>query len=127
MSEPESDEIAEIIKAERRWVQAHRDLDLETLESMLAEDYLQVRSDGSVIGKQEVLESYRSGKRHWEIAESDEYQINLLGNSAILIGRWQSKGKNDGETFEYTARYMSVYVKRDGKWKIAADQSTTIR
>lgn len=126
MSEPDSVETVEIIEAERRWVQAHRDLDLEVLESMLAEDYLQIRSDGSVVGRQEVLDSYKSGKRYWEIAESDEYKINVLGNSAILIGRWRGKGENDGESFDYTARFMSVYVKRSGKWLIAADQSTPL-
>ena len=126
MPDSKSQSKKEIIKAERCWVQAHLDLDLEIIESMLAEDYTQIRSDGTVAGKQETLESYRNGKRSWEKAESDQYQINLLGDSAVLIGRWRGKGESGGKPFDYSARFMCIFVKRNGKWLIAADQSTPI-
>lgn len=116
--------VNEVIEAERRWVQAHRDLDIATLENMLAEEYVQIRPDGSVVGMQVVLESYRSGKRRWDYAESDQYQVTILGDTAILIGRWIGKGENEGESFDYTARFMAIYVKRDSRWFLVADQST---
>ncbi len=124
MSNVDAVVIDEVIEAERRWVQAHRELDLATLESMLAEEYVQIRSDGAVIGKHDALASYRSGNRHWEQAESDQHQVSVLGDVAILVGRWMGKGVNDGEPFDYTARFMAVYVKREGRWLLAADQST---
>ena len=116
----------EVLAAERRWVQAHRDLDLDALDEMLAEDYLQIRPDGSVIGKQAAMQSYRSGNRRWDHAESDQHQVSVRGEVAILIGRWIGKGENDGERFDYTARFMAIYVKRDGNWLLAADQSTPL-
>ncbi len=118
--------VEEVIAAERRWVQAHRDLDLEALEDMLDDDYVQIRADGSVIGKQEALESYRSGKRRWDHAESDQYQVTVLGNAAILVGRWIGRGENEGEPFDYTARFMAIYLKRDGTWRLIGDQSTPL-
>ncbi len=118
--------VEEVIAAERRWVQAHRDLDLEALEDMLDEDYVQIRADGSVIGKQEALESYRSGKRRWDHAESDQYRVTVIGNSAILVGRWIGRGENDGTPFDYAARFMAFYVNRDGRWLLVADQSTPL-
>ncbi len=118
--------VEEVIAAERRWVQAHRDLDLEALEDMLDDNYVQIRADGSVIGKQEALKSYRSGKRRWDHAESDQYRATVIGNSAILVGRWIGRGENDGEPFDYTARFMAFYVNRDGKLLLAADQSTPL-
>ena len=118
--------VEEVIAAERRWVQAHHDLDLEALEDMLDEDYVQIRADGSVIGKQEALESYRSGKRRWDHAESDQYRVTVIGNSAILVGRWIGRGENDGAPFDYAARFMAIYVNRDGRWLLVADQSTPL-
>ncbi len=118
--------VEEVIAAERRWVQAHRDLDLEALEDMLDEDYVQIRADGSVIGKQEALESYRSAKRRWDHAESDQYRVTVIGNSAILVGRWIGRGENDGTPFDYAARFMAFYVNRDGRWLLVADQSTPL-
>ena len=116
--------VEEIIEVERRWVQAHRDLDLEVLEDILDEDYVQIRPDGSVVGKLAVLESYKSGNRRWDQADSDQYRVSVLGDVAILIGRWVGRGENEGEPFDYTARFMAIYVKRDGRWLLVADQST---
>ncbi len=126
MSISDDRSVEKVIAAERRWVQAHRDLDLDALEDMLDEDYVQIRPDGSVIGKQEALKSYRSGKRRWDHADSDQYKVTVLGDAAILVGRWIGRGVNDGEPFDYTARFMAFYTKRDGQWLIVADQSTPL-
>jgi len=72
MSQPDTTPEGEIIEVERRWVQAHRDLDIDVIREILAEDYVQVRADGKVIGKAEVLQSYQTGRRYWDLAQSDE-------------------------------------------------------
>lgn len=116
----------EVLDVERRWVQAHRDLDLAVIEEILADDYVQIRSDGVLVGKAEALQSYRSGTRRWELAESDEYRLAIHGDVAILVGRWRGRGVNDGARFDYTARFMAVYVRRGGTWLLRADQSTPL-
>lgn len=118
--------IQEVIATERRWVEAHRQLDLAVIEEIMAEDYTQIRSDGSVIGKAQALASYASQTRHWDQADSDQYQVRIYGDLAILIGRWIGQGENDQEAFDYTARFLAVYKKTTAGWKLAADQSTTI-
>jgi ketosteroid isomerase-like protein len=117
----------EIIAVERAWVKAHRELDLETISDILSDQYRQIQADGKVIGKAELLESYRSESRHWEVAESDEYEIRLLGNTALLIGRWRGKGQNRGEKFDYTARFLAVYQLEDGQWKLVSDVSVPLK
>jgi len=115
--------IDEVASVEPRWVQAHRDLDIDTIKEILDEDYLQIRADGSVIGKAEALESYRSGKRRWDFAESDAYQISVRGEVATLVGRWRVRGENDAESFDYPARFMAIYARRGDAWRLFADQS----
>jgi ketosteroid isomerase-like protein len=44
----------------------------------------------------------------------------------VLHGRWRARGVNAGQRFDYTARFLSVYVKRDGRWQMVAAQSTPI-
>ena len=126
MSKSEVSIIDEIIRVEQRWVQAHRDLDLPTLEEILAEDYVQIRADGEVIGKAEAMQSYRSGNRRWDLAQSDQHRLRVYGDVAILVGRWTGRGVNDGEPFDYRARFMAIYVRRDKRWQLAADQSTPL-
>ena len=115
--------IEAVIEAERQWVQAHRDLDIHALERLVANDYRQIRDDGFVIGRDEFIASYRSGTRSWEIAESDQYDVRLFGEVALLIGRWRGKGVHNGKHFDYSARFLAVYVLEDGKWKLASDVS----
>ena len=118
--------INEVLGVEKEWVQAHLDMDIEALERIMAQDYTNISPDGRVIGRDEDLASYKSGERKWEYAESDQYQVRVYGNTAVLIGRWRAKGVNNGESFDYSARFTSVYVKQDNRWRMAASQSTPI-
>jgi ketosteroid isomerase-like protein len=120
------DPAAEVLAAEREWVEAHRRLDLAALDRLMADDYAQVQSDGRVIGKAEALASYVSGKRRWDFAESDDYDLRLYGETAVLMGRWQARGVNAGQAFDYAARFTAVYVKRSGGWQLAADHATEL-
>ena len=126
MVDLENKAVDEVIKVEQRWVQAHLDLNMDVIIDILAEDYRQIQSDGSVITKDDLVASYQSGKRRWEYAHSDQYQVSIYGDVAILIGRWKGRGVNDGQVFDYSARFLAIYVQRDGDWKLVADQSTPI-
>ena len=116
----------EIIAVEQAWAEAHRTLDLKSIENILSDQYRQVQVDGKVIGKDELIASYRSGQRNWEIAESDQYEIKLLGEVALLIGRWRGKGEDNGKRFDYSARFLAVYQLEKGEWKLVSDVSVTL-
>ncbi|MEA3336709.1 MAG: nuclear transport factor 2 family protein [Chloroflexota bacterium] len=120
MSRNDQRKIAGVIETEKRWAAAHLDLDMDTIEAILSDEFMQIEADGSVIGKDELLISYRSGDRGWEIAQSDEYEVRLMGDVAILTGRWRGKGQNAGESFDYTARFMAVYRLEEDVWKQVA-------
>lgn len=57
----ESRLVADLLETERKWAAAHLSLDLDMLENILSDQYRQIQSDGTVIGKNELLASYRSG------------------------------------------------------------------
>ena len=114
----ESKLISDLLETERKWAAAHLNMDLEMLEAILGDQYRQIQSDGTVIGKEELLASYRSGNRRWETAKSDQYEIRLIGDNALVIGRWRGAGENNGKRFDYTARFLAVYLFENGKWKI---------
>ena len=122
----EAKSIEKVIATERRWVKAHLELDLDTLASILSDGYRQIQADGSVTGKEALLESYRSGDREWEVAESDEYDVCLYGETAVLIGRWRGVGENAGERYDYWARFAAVYVLEQGNWKLVSDVAVAV-
>lgn len=116
----------EIIVVEHAWLEAHRTIDLSILEMLMHPNYIIIKPGGEVISKKEALDSYKNG-RQWEEASIDELDIRIYGDSAVVIGKWQAKGTNQGKHFDYSARYISVWVKHKGQWKIATDQSTEIK
>lgn len=126
MKVPDAD-IQEVLETEQTWTQAFLSADLVTLETLMDEDYQQIQPDGSVKTKVEVLATFDGGERSWEIAQSDEHSVQRYGDVAILTGRWHGKGVNHGEAFDYSARFVSIYVKRPAGWRIVSDQSTPIK
>jgi ketosteroid isomerase-like protein len=125
-SEVPPDAASTVILAERAWVEAHRQLDVPTLERLMADEFIQVGPRGQLLAKGDVLASLRSGQRRWEYAESDQYQVHLYGIVAVVHGRWRAKGDNSGSPFDYAARYVAVWIYRQGHWQMVSDQSTGI-
>jgi hypothetical protein len=118
--------IRKVIDCDLRWAQAHRDLDLKIIEEILSEKYQQIQADGSSISKEELLSSYRSGERLWEVSESSDHKVRISGDLAIMIGRWRGVGFNQGERFDNSARFLTIYELVDGIWKMLLGISVPI-
>jgi ketosteroid isomerase-like protein len=121
------DPAQEVLSIEQAWTEAHRRGDVQTLEEIMAFDYVKIQPDGSLSDKRTTLASYQPDRRAWEFAHGDEYDVRVYGDTAVVIGRWTARGNNDGQRFDYAARFLSIYVRRDGHWQMVAEQSTEIR
>jgi ketosteroid isomerase-like protein len=120
----EVDAIEQVLLAERDWLLAHLRLDVAALERLMDPDFLQIDAGGSTVGKEQVLASFRSGERYWAEARSDEHHVRVYGDAAVVVGRWWARGQNGTDTFDYQARYVSVWVRHDEGWRMVSDQST---
>jgi len=118
--------VERVLRAEREWLLAHLRVDVDALDRLMAPDYSQIDDRGRVVGKEQVLASFRSGERAWEEAHSDEHDVRIYGDIAVVTGRWRARGTNAGQPFDYAARYVSVWVEHDGEWRMVSDHSTPI-
>jgi len=123
MEYPENNNVQELLNTEHEWVQAHQEMNLEVISAILDDEYTQLQSDGKTIGKQDLIASYSTGKRNWEIAKSEPVKIHIMGDVGLLFGKWRGKGENDGQSFDYSTYFLAVYRKRNNKWKLVADAS----
>lgn len=106
----------QVLLAGREWLLAHLHVDAPALERLMDPDYLQIDTEGATVGKEQVLALFRS----------DEHHVRVYGDTAVVVGRWRAKGENAGRSFDYQARYVSVWVRRDDSWRMFSDQSTPI-
>jgi len=118
-----SQRMRDVISTELRWTKAHLDLDMKVIEEILSDDFQRVDAHGEITGKADLLRSYRSGTRKWEIAESTDHEVRLIGNTAVLFGRWRGKGLNGNKLFDYAAQFVTVYILENEKWRILFETS----
>jgi len=118
--------IDEVLSAEEEWTLAHLTTDKEALDRLMHTDYTIIKPDGSVWDKETAIASYVPGKRDWKEAGSSEHLVRIYGDTAIVIGLWKAKGVNNGEPFDYSARYTSLWVKENNRLRMVSDQSTEI-
>lgn len=115
--------INQVIQRDLAWAQAHLDLDLVAIEQILSDNFQQRQLDGTYKSKADLLSSYSSGNRSWVTANSTDHHVQLAGSLAILIGRWFGKGINSGKSFNYAARFLSIYQIEGETWKMILDVS----
>jgi hypothetical protein len=116
----------EVLQAELRLAEAHLALDLERIDSLLHRDYVIIQPGGKIETKAEVLASYQTDTRRWARAQSDQMDIRLYENMAVVVGRWRAAGHHGEKRFNYEARFLSIWLKQDGRWQNIAYQSTEI-
>lgn len=101
-------------------------MDINRMDDLLHPDYAIIQPGGKVETKKDVLDSYKSGERHWRKAFVDEIDVQIYGNMARVLGIWNAEGANRGSPFHYKARFVSVWVKVNDSWKNIAYASAAI-
>ncbi len=104
--------------------------DLEALGGMLADELTYAHSDGRVESKEQLLASLAGGGlAYLAIVSEGESVIRRYGGGEVGVitgaGRFRVRlGEREGEV---VLRYTSVYVRRDGRWRLAAWHSSAVR
>ena len=106
-----------IIEAEQTLAKAHIDLDIATIDALLHEDYAILQPGGKVETKRDVIDSYKTGMRHWVKAEVVDLEVKVYGDMARVIGLWKAAGTNNGIAFDYQARSISIWIQESDNWK----------
>ena len=127
------------VMAERH--KANLEGDTEKVASLMAEEYIQTDINGYVQNKSAWLSEYfkplaeliKAGKFRWEVFEQKDVQVHIYGDSAVVIGSLEAKGSGarpDSERhtwvadpnagFSGTLRFTRLYVRRNGRWLLAA-------
>lgn len=119
-------DVQAVIDAEHAIAAAHVTLDLDLIERLYHPDFVIVQPDGTIETRSDVLASYGSGERVWTSAAVDRLTVRVTGGTAVAVGRWTAQGTNRGASFDYAARFLSVWIRDHGAWRNIAYQSIEI-
>ena len=109
----------EIIEIEKKIFVAIRTRDIPTLDEIVAEDFVFRGPRQPEIDKTEFLKSIKSFPI--EILEiwSDDMQVNIYGDVALLTGVQQARTRDgDGKVVLSAGAFSDLFLQRDGRWSL---------
>lgn len=112
-------EIHELFEAADRALVA---ADIDALEAVFADDYVQYDASGKAFTKSEVLHNLRSSTVRYPSIVSTGRRVRLFGSMAIVHGSEDDQVEAEGKRFPVRYLYMDVVCKRDGRWQIIGSQ-----
>jgi ketosteroid isomerase-like protein len=111
---------------ENKWNKASLSADSDSLAPLLAEDFVNLDSDGSRRNKSETLD--RTKKTKMEMSELSDMQVMQHGDTAIVTGTWTGKGTSaDGKPFNAKEHWTDTWVKKNGQWQCVASAAAPIK
>lgn len=124
---PEPDLVAALARQANAWDEAIVRKDLPAIASNMAPDFRQVRSDGSLVDRDTFLRDITSPELVIDPYTVEDFEVRILGDVALLYGRTRMTGRFAGEPFASHYRYIDVYARRQGRWKVCSVQTTPVR
>ena len=123
-SEQADDAIRSVLQLEEESKQAAIRRDVAFAEKTLADNYVAIGPLGTVTSKEETVSARKNSQVRYESIELSEMVVRVFGNTAVVTGRADVKGKNLGEDFSGPYRFTRVWIKRTGQWQTVSYQAT---
>ena len=124
--ETQADTVALLSAQAARWDQAIVRKDRAAIERNMAPDFRQIDGQGQVETLQSFVEDLVSPDLVIDPYTVEDFDVRLYGDVALLSGRTRMTGRYQGKPFASHYRYIDVYVRRDGTWKIVSVQISRI-
>ncbi|MGH7291311.1 MAG: nuclear transport factor 2 family protein [Myxococcota bacterium] len=126
-AEPAAATIAQLTRQSDAWDKAIVAKDLAGIAANMCDDFRQIGSSGEVENRESFLRDLMSTELQIDPYTVEDFEIRLYGNStALLSGRTRMTGRYAGAPFDVHYRYIDVYVRSNGKWKVCSVQTTRI-
>jgi uncharacterized protein (TIGR02246 family) len=116
----------EIRKANDERVAALLAGDAGKLEQLLDDDLSSTTATGHVQDKAEILADVRSGDLRVSASRTDDFKARIYGKTAVATYRATVEATYEGRSRGGQYRATSVYVNRDGRWKLVAQHNTPL-
>lgn len=110
---------------ETHWQEALTRRDVAMLDRLMAEDYVLTTVSGEVVNKARVLAEVKSSNATPEVRNTD-VTVRVYGDVAVVTGLVLIFGRFNNQDVRTQSRYMKVYVKRKGQWRVVAAQATLV-
>lgn len=120
---------AELIQVERDIGEANIKRDKAFFERVEADEFIFTDSAGGITTKAEDVASLDRPPGEFRLVSYivDEVKVFDYGKTAVVTGRTTTVSRSKDREVTNKSRFTDVFVKRDGRWQLAAGHSSRIR
>jgi ketosteroid isomerase-like protein len=117
-------DVATLTRLSDEWDKAIVRKDEKAIADNMAEDFRQIDGYANLETKKSFVAGIVDPKLTIDPYTVEDFEVRLYGDTALLSGRSHMTGKFDGKPFTSNYRYIDIYVRRGGEWKIVSVQIT---
>jgi ketosteroid isomerase-like protein len=121
-----SSDVATLTRLSDDWDKAIVRKDEKAIADNMAEDFRMIDGRGDVSARKAFVADLIDSKLTIDPYTVEEFDVRVYGDTALLSGRTRMTGKHDGKPFESNYRYIDIYVRTKGTWKIVSVQITKV-
>ena len=118
--------VAELTAQADRWDKAIVRKDRAAIEANMADDFRNIDGGGDVEGKTSFVDGLVSADLVIQPYAVEDFDVRVYGDVALLCGRIRMTGSSEGKPFTSHFRYIDVYARRGGAWKVVSVQVSRI-
>ena len=116
----------DILRVEAELLHAWETGDAATLRRDLDPSFTLVDSKGNVTDFAANVAEVEKRDPAYTVFRNRDQAVRVYGDSAIVIGITRVEGTSGGAAFQAEFRFTDTWVKRDGRWKLAASHATRL-
>lgn len=116
----------DLLAAEKRFDAALLSSNVAALNTILAERFFLNDFMGGVVPRAGLLEYLKSGALKFHAIVPHDVAAQHYGELGLVTGWTEMKAELQGAVSEVRSRFLHVYVKEAGAWRMAAAQGTVI-
>ena len=116
----------EVVAFRNRYIEAEENRDIPYLDKILANDFFALNPQGKLLDKAGQLENLKRPDRTLKVLNARETHVQFYANGAVAIlpEHVTVDGTDKGRPFGGEYRFLRVFTKQDGQWKVVLAQSS---
>jgi hypothetical protein len=121
------EDFAQVIQADKQLNHFIVEHNVDAAAEMYSDDFILTTSSGSVKKKSDILKEIGLTDLQFEINETTDVHVRLVGNTAVLTGTLHQKGVYKVKSFDNKLLVTDTWVLVSGRWKLLAGHATLIK
>jgi ketosteroid isomerase-like protein len=91
--------------------------DADTMNRILADDFVVVWGTGEIHNKADLLNDARTKRVQYEHNEGSDRTVRVWGDTAVITAKLWLKGVDKGKPFEWHVWFADTYVRTPSGWR----------